>query len=73
MATTRSYRDIILRVTGGSEKDIGYIEDIMRNDIFHSTLDWQSRAQLAWGAREAVKMLKIYRADPFLAKHFPEI
>ncbi|KKW20986.1 MAG: hypothetical protein UY62_C0036G0008 [Parcubacteria group bacterium GW2011_GWF2_50_9] len=67
------YQQAIVEATAANGKDAGYIEDIMRNDIFHSTLDWQSRAQLVRGAREAVKMLKIYRADPSLAKYFPEV
>lgn len=67
------YQQVIVEATAASGKDAGYIEDIMRNDIFHSTLDWQSRAQLARGARVALKMLKIYRADPSLAKCFPEV
>jgi hypothetical protein len=67
------YQQIIVEATAASGKDAGYVEDIMRNDIFHSTLDWLSRAQLVRGAREAMKMLKIFRADPSLAKHFPEV
>jgi hypothetical protein len=65
------YRQAIVEATSASGKDVEYIEDIMRHDIFHSTLDWLSRAQLARGARAAMKMLKVYRADPFLVKHFP--
>jgi len=67
------YQQVIVDATAASGKESEYIEDIMRNDIFHSTLDWQSRAQLARGARAAMKMLKLYRADPVLAKHFPEV
>jgi hypothetical protein len=65
------YQDLITKATGVNAKDAGYVEDIMREDIFHSTLDWQSRAQFVRGALEAVEMLKAYRADPGLAKHFP--
>ena len=65
------YQQIIIEATGVGEKDAEYVEDIMRNDIFHSTLDWQTRAQLVRGARAAMKMLRLYRADPGLAKHFP--
>ncbi len=66
------YRQTIIAATAASGKDVEYIEDIMRHDIFHSTLDWLSRAQLARGARAAMKMLKLYRDNPSLAKHFPE-
>lgn len=66
------YQQVIIEATAASGKDAEYIEDIMRNDIFHSTLDWLSLAQLARGARAAMKMLKFYRTDPVLAKHFPK-
>lgn len=65
------YQALIIKTTGVSEKDARYVEDIMREDIFHSTLDWQSRAQFLRGAQEAVEMLKAYRADPGLGRHFP--
>jgi hypothetical protein len=29
------------------------VEDVMRNDVFHSTLDWQSRDVFDRGARDA--------------------
>ena len=64
------YRRLIIEATGVNEKDAGYVEAIMRDDIFHSTLDWQSQAQFVRGAREAVELLKAYRADPELSKHF---
>ena len=65
------YQAIIIKATGVNKKDARHVEDIMREDIFHSTLDWQSRAQFVRGAREAVELLRAYRADPVLAKHFP--
>lgn len=65
------YRRLIIEATGVNERDAGYVEGIMRDDIFHSTLDWQSRAQFVRGAREAVEMLKVYRTAPELSRHFP--
>lgn len=65
------YRALIIEATGIGEKDARFVEEIMREDVFHSTLDWQSRAQFVRGAREAVELLNAYRADPALAKHFP--
>jgi hypothetical protein len=32
------------------------IEHIMRNEVFHITLDWQSRAKSRVGAREAARL-----------------
>lgn len=65
------YQDLIVKATGVNAKDAGYVENIMREDIFHSTLDWQSRAQFVRGAREAVELLRAYRADPEMSRYFP--
>ncbi len=35
------------------------VEDIMRHDLFHSTLDWQTREQLQDAAREAWHLLTV--------------
>jgi hypothetical protein len=70
--TRRSiYEDIITEATGITGRDVGHVESIMREDIFHSTLDWQSREMLARAAREAAKMLREFRADPQMAQYFP--
>lgn len=65
MATElRGYEKIINEATGITDRaDIAEIEDTMRHVIFHSTLDWQTRAQLAKGAREAWEVVQIMR-DP---------
>jgi len=34
------YRQLIVGATGVNDKDVSYVEDIMRADIFHSPLDW---------------------------------
>jgi hypothetical protein len=65
------YQEVIVEATGVGEKDAGFIEDIMRNDIFHSNLDWQTKAQLVRAAKQAVKLLKAYREEPSLAEQFP--
>ena len=35
------YQERIQRVTGSTEAEASEIEEMMRHDIFHSTLDWQ--------------------------------
>jgi hypothetical protein len=56
------YEQIIAEATGVDDLEIiAMIEGVMRHDVFHSTLDWQSREQLADGARAALALLK---ADP---------
>lgn len=51
------YEQDIVKVTGCSPEDAVMIEYIMREEIFHSTLDWQTAAQFNRAARRAAKML----------------
>jgi len=53
-----SYTRMIEEDTGCAPTDAPMIEEIMRNDVFHSTLDWQTRTELRKGAREAVRLLE---------------
>ena len=50
------YRKAIIEATGCDESIVGAIEDIMRNIIFHSTLDWQPAEVFDKGAREAFEL-----------------
>jgi hypothetical protein len=53
------YSDLIIDATKQTDPDVlQLIEDVMRHDIFHSTLDWQTREQLEHAAREAVLILR---------------
>lgn len=54
---SRYISDLIQKTTQVPHQDIAMIENIMRSDIFHSTLDWQSRGQLVAGAKEAHALL----------------
>ena len=56
------YNRQIIEFTGCTEDDAGMIQDIMRNFIFHSTLDWQSAAQLRRAALEARQILEADRS-----------
>jgi hypothetical protein len=51
------YEKDIVEVTGCSPEDAVMIEHIMREEIFHSTLDWQTAAQFNRAARKAAKIL----------------
>ena len=53
-----SYQSIIIKATGCTVAEASGLEDIMRHDIFHSTLDWQTKEQLQEAAREAVLIQK---------------
>ena len=48
---------VIQKATGASLNDLAMIENIMRDDIFHSTLDWQTCEQLSSAARQAFCLL----------------
>lgn len=52
---------LIQGVTGAPARDLALVENIMRDDIFHSTLDWQTREQLTAAAREAFALLQANR------------
>lgn len=54
------YQAMILAVTGAPPKLLPTLERIMRRDVFHSTLDWQSSAEFGRGARQA---FALYRRD----------
>ncbi len=54
------YAEIIYDATGVTNPDVLYeLEEVMRYDIFHSTLDWQTRDQLMVAAVEAAKILDL--------------
>lgn len=53
------YQKLISEISGITDpKRLAEIEETMREDIFHSTLDWQPRKQFAKGVREAIELLK---------------
>jgi len=65
----RHYQQLIVEATGCSVADAVEIEEIMRQDIFHSTLDWMSSqtleraARLAMASMHAIKrQIAAYRA-----------
>lgn len=62
MKTPSIYHKIISHATGATASDLPKIEIIMREEIFHSTLDWQTREQLSKAARDAFRMLFQNRA-----------
>lgn len=52
------YNRVIMDHLGCSADEAAMVEDIMRNEVFHSTLDWQTAAELKRGAREAWAILE---------------
>lgn len=59
----RGYQKQIFEATKCKPEDAAEIEEIMRDIIFHSTLDWQTKRQFNKGAREAKELLDYMRSD----------
>ena len=47
------YHAMIQEATGAPRHLLGLLENIMRQEVFHSTLDWQTRAEFDRGAKRA--------------------
>ena len=56
------YAEMIRKATDCKVSEIVEIEEIMRDDIFHSTLDWQTQEELSDAARLACKALRATRS-----------
>lgn len=67
----RHYGKTIVMDTRCPLEDASKVECLMRDEIFHSTLDWLSRAQFRRGAREAHQLLQDDRA--FYDHYFAEM
>lgn len=52
------YRDIVKQATNCTDAEVSQFEDLMRNVIFESTLDWQTREELIAAARVAEKIAR---------------
>jgi hypothetical protein len=57
------YEKLIAEATGARDNHLPILENIMRDEVFHSTLDWQGDAQFTAGARQA---LRIFLRNPRL-------
>lgn len=54
------YAATISMATGVTSPEVlAKIEDTMRHEIFHSTLDWQTSEQLEEGARQAYGIVRL--------------
>jgi hypothetical protein len=59
----KGYALSISKATGVTDPEtLAEIEDTMRHDIFHSTLDWQPPAMFAKGARDAWELVQYMRS-----------
>jgi hypothetical protein len=60
--TISGYQEQIIEILGCTPDEASLVEDIMRDEVFHSTLDWQSAAQFKRGAFKAWRMFNEDRA-----------
>jgi hypothetical protein len=61
----KGYNGLISEATGVTDSDkLEEIEEIMRHEIFHSTLDWQTKEEFDKGAKEAHELLKAWGSYP---------
>ena len=51
-----TYEERIAEATGASDNLLPILENIMREEVFHSTLDWQDDEQFTAGARRALRI-----------------
>lgn len=58
------YQDLIIEATGCDKETATRLEDIMRHDIFHSTLDWQTKDELVEAAKVALIIDKVLQKLP---------
>lgn len=57
------YARSISKATGVTDPEVlRELEEIMRNEVFHSTLDWQTTSQFNKGAKEAKKIYDAWKA-----------
>lgn len=61
----------IKRITGCLPEDASKIEQIMREDVVHSTLDWLTAKQFARAAKKAQQLLETNRE--MYETHFAQI
>lgn len=57
----RGYQQRIHEICGCAPEQAVAIEEIMRSEVFHSTLDWQTHEQFREGALVAYGMLQSQR------------
>lgn len=57
------YQKSIIEATNCSIDEVSEIEDIMRNTILHSTLDWLSKSQFNKAAKEAYDLFVYMNSD----------
>lgn len=61
------YAEQIIKATNCDPRDAPRIEEIMRQHIFHSTLDWQTNRQFNNGARKAKEFMDFERSPEGIA------
>jgi hypothetical protein len=68
-----SYAAKAMTITGCSELEATVVEEIMRNNIFHSTLDWQTSEEYRTAALMAYETLKEMRDSGTLPESYQRL
>ena len=54
------YHTVISQITGIQDfQDLQRLESCLRDDVFHSTLNWQTEKQFQEGVQKALKVLRL--------------
>ena len=65
----KTYAESIIKYTNCKISEVKEVEEIMREDILHSTLDWLSKEQFKKVANEAYELYKILKNPELLKKY----
>jgi hypothetical protein len=57
------YQKQIIEATGCTGNEVREVEDILRNTILHSTLDWICKADMIRYSREAYEVYKCMKSE----------
>jgi len=65
------YEKRIVADTGCTKSEVFLVEELMRRDVLHSTLDWLTPEQFRDAAIEAYSVFKELKRDPnsWVARH----
>ena len=64
------YERLIVQITGCTRREAAVVEDIMRRDVFQSSLDWQSPEEFKGGVRLAFAALQAMRRTGVLPEEY---
>jgi hypothetical protein len=73
---TNYYQKQIIEATKCTEQEVVEVEDIMRNEVVHSTLDWLTKRQFNKAAKDAYEVYKYLNSEQgkkYVAEYMAEL